>query len=348
MQRLNGSRRSARKRRTSQAYSEYEIEEDMLEPLPPKRSRRILSQGAWSEFQEQCQKLLTQLMQHKHAWAFNQPVDPITLNLPDYFEKIKIPMDFGTIQKKLNESRYTNADEFAADVRLVFTNCWTYNLPGSDIHVMATTLSGIFEKQFKNIKVKESKIQQTDEISEMQNVIAELRSEQQKLLNELTKLVKPTAERSNQPVKPKTQPKPKPKPKKKERKEKIQVQLEAFTVKQKTLLTQKINQLSPEDLQQMVELLSSEIPENQKQNGELEIDLELLSVSTLKKLDQFVDECIKHYKNSDNITIAENAGKSDDSSSSSDSDSSSSDSSDSESEGEKVGPSIGKASEGST
>jgi len=98
----------------------------------------------------------------------------------------------------------------------------------------------------------------------------------------------------------------------------------------------------------MVELLSSEIPENQKQNGELEIDLELLSVSTLKKLDQFVDECIKHYKNSDNITIAENAGKSDDSSSSSDSDSSSSDSSDSESEGEKVGPSIGKASEGST
>jgi len=54
----------------------------------------------------------------------------------------------------------------------------------------------------------------------MQNVIAELRSEQQKLLNELTKLVKPTAERSNQPVKPKTQPKPKPKPKKKERKEK--------------------------------------------------------------------------------------------------------------------------------
>jgi len=254
-------------------------------------------------------------------------------------------MDFGTIQKKLYEAVYRDADEFAADIRLVFTNCWTYNLPGSDIHVMATTLSGIFEKQFKNIKAKETKIHKADEISEMQNVIAELRNEHQKLLNELTKLVKPTAERSNQLVKSK--PKPKPKPKKKEKKEKVNVKLEveSFSVKQKTLLTEKINKLSPEDLQQMVELLSAEIPDNQKQNGELEIDLELLTVSTLKKLDLFVDTCLKKHKNSENITTVD---KSNDSSSSSDSDSSSSDSSDSESEGEKVDPSFGKASEGST
>jgi len=38
------------------------------------------------------------LINHKFGWPFNQPVDPVELNLPDYFEKIKNPTDFGTIQ----------------------------------------------------------------------------------------------------------------------------------------------------------------------------------------------------------------------------------------------------------
>jgi len=89
----------------------------------------------------------------------------------------------------------------------------------------------------------------------------------------------------------------------------------------------------------MVDLLAASIPENQRQDGELEIDLDSLSVPTLKKLDQYVTECIKKkVGTSDKI----GGGKSD-SSSSSDSDSSS-DSSDSESE--KI--SGGKENEAST
>jgi NAD(P)H-dependent FMN reductase len=45
-----------------------------------------------------CQDLLRQIMRHEHAWPFAKPVDPVALNIPDYFDIIKYPMDFGTIK----------------------------------------------------------------------------------------------------------------------------------------------------------------------------------------------------------------------------------------------------------
>src|SRR5690349_12974708 len=93
----DGTRKSARKRRSSQAWDEYEVDEDYVEALPPKRSRRLV-QTTFSDSQEACQKLLTLLMNHELGWPFNQPVDPVALNIPDYFDKILHPMDFGTIQ----------------------------------------------------------------------------------------------------------------------------------------------------------------------------------------------------------------------------------------------------------
>jgi len=45
---------------------------------------------------------------------------------PDYHERVKTPMDFGTITANLIEGRYQNADAFASDCRLVIQNCQTY------------------------------------------------------------------------------------------------------------------------------------------------------------------------------------------------------------------------------
>jgi len=50
------------------------------------------------EYRENCTRILNKLIQHKFGWPFANPVDPIALNIPDYLEKIKHPMDFGTIQ----------------------------------------------------------------------------------------------------------------------------------------------------------------------------------------------------------------------------------------------------------
>jgi hypothetical protein len=62
---------------------------------------------------------------------FLAPVDPIALGIPTYFDIVKNPMDMGTIQSKLENSRYVSPDEFEADVRLVLHNCFLFNHPGT-------------------------------------------------------------------------------------------------------------------------------------------------------------------------------------------------------------------------
>jgi len=63
-------------------------------------------------------------------------------------------MDLGTILKKLNESQYSNTDEFVDDVRLVFDNCLLYNEPSSPIGVAAQALWTFFKRQCRKYSIK--------------------------------------------------------------------------------------------------------------------------------------------------------------------------------------------------
>ena len=60
-----------------------------------------------------------------------EPVDWESLKIPDYPQIITKPMDFGTIKSKLKEHKYMNVREFMDDMELVFSNCATYNAPGT-------------------------------------------------------------------------------------------------------------------------------------------------------------------------------------------------------------------------
>jgi hypothetical protein len=48
-----------------------------------------------TEWLKKCQAILKAVKGHKHAWIFAEPVDPVKLNIPDYFTIIKKPMDLG-------------------------------------------------------------------------------------------------------------------------------------------------------------------------------------------------------------------------------------------------------------
>ena len=102
----------------------------------------------------------TQTRKHKYAWVFGKPVDPVALHIPDYFDIIKEPMDFGTVKEKLDKKVYAKEDgggpmEFAREMRLVFDNCATYNTAESDAGLMGSTLRGEFEKAWLNSKLDE-------------------------------------------------------------------------------------------------------------------------------------------------------------------------------------------------
>lgn len=80
-----------------------------------------------------------------YAWPFYKPVDAELLGLHDYHEIIKKPMDLGTVKRKMDTREYRSAQEFAQDVRLIFTNCYKYNPSDHDVVAMARKLQDVFE-----------------------------------------------------------------------------------------------------------------------------------------------------------------------------------------------------------
>ncbi|XP_012252969.2 homeotic protein female sterile-like isoform X2 [Athalia rosae] len=107
-----------------------------------------------SEALKSCNEILKELFSKKHsgyAWPFYKPVDAELLGLHDYHEIIKKPMDLGTVKNKMDTREYKTAQEFAGDVRLIFTNCYKYNPPDHDVVAMARKLQDVFEMRYAKI-----------------------------------------------------------------------------------------------------------------------------------------------------------------------------------------------------
>ncbi|EEF37549.1 bromodomain-containing protein, putative [Ricinus communis] len=89
-----------------------------------------------------------------HQCASLEPVDPDKLQIPDYFSIITNPMDLGTVKSKLENNQYFESEEFAADVRLTFSNASLCNPPPNYVHNMVEKLKKIFETRWKALEEK--------------------------------------------------------------------------------------------------------------------------------------------------------------------------------------------------
>ncbi|XP_041988946.1 PH-interacting protein isoform X2 [Aricia agestis] len=98
-------------------------------------------EGAW---RAACASLLRELCASADAEPFRAPVSPA--QAPDYLTIVSRPMDLGTVSTRLAAGEYASAEDFAADVRLVFTNSRLYNTnKRSRIYSMTVRLSSLFE-----------------------------------------------------------------------------------------------------------------------------------------------------------------------------------------------------------
>lgn len=95
---------------------------------------------------------------------FREPVDWKGLGLYDYPQIVKKPMDLGQIKRKIEKEQYSSLHEAAEDVRLVWSNCKTYNADGSDFFLLAENLSKKFEEKFSKL-LKELNISENPEDS---------------------------------------------------------------------------------------------------------------------------------------------------------------------------------------
>ncbi|KAJ3083480.1 hypothetical protein HDU99_009288 [Rhizoclosmatium hyalinum] len=94
------------------------------------------------------EKTLEKLRSHPNGFIFLEPVDPTIL--PDYYTRIRNPIDLRTMGEKLQRGEYQTLDAFEKDIKLMFANCFTYNEKESLGHNSGLAL----EKYFKSIFVK--------------------------------------------------------------------------------------------------------------------------------------------------------------------------------------------------
>ncbi|EME87789.1 uncharacterized protein MYCFIDRAFT_85828 [Pseudocercospora fijiensis CIRAD86] len=94
--------------------------------------------------------VLNQLKGPKYATVnhvFQTPVDPVALNIPQYRQIVKHPMDLSTMTQKLNQGQYGRAAEFKKDFELMVQNCLAFNPPGNAIRDLGIS----FQREFEDL-----------------------------------------------------------------------------------------------------------------------------------------------------------------------------------------------------
>uniref|UniRef100_A0A3Q3GGT5 Bromodomain PHD finger transcription factor n=1 Tax=Labrus bergylta TaxID=56723 RepID=A0A3Q3GGT5_9LABR len=99
---------------------------------------------------EGLKRILRSLQTHKMAWPFLEPVDPH--DAPDYYRVIKEPMDFSTMETRLQKRHYHKLTEFVADVTKIFDNCRYYNPNDTPFFQCAEVLEAFFVQKLKGFK----------------------------------------------------------------------------------------------------------------------------------------------------------------------------------------------------
>ncbi|KAF5664072.1 TFIID associated [Fusarium heterosporum] len=128
-------------------------------PAPKRRTSAGYAEGrdfTTSQKLDFCADLLTRMLSGPGFWTrlvgpFRDAVEPVEDGVPDYFEKVKRPMDLTTIKAKMDRKEYTTEEEFLTDVRQIFDNCFTYWKKGDPMWLAGEKLQKTFEDKFSHM-----------------------------------------------------------------------------------------------------------------------------------------------------------------------------------------------------
>uniref|UniRef100_A0A671QHD5 histone acetyltransferase n=1 Tax=Sinocyclocheilus anshuiensis TaxID=1608454 RepID=A0A671QHD5_9TELE len=112
---------------------------------PPQSRRKIFKP---EELRQALMPTLESLYrQDPESLPFRQPVDPMLLGIPDYFDIVKNPIDLSTIKRKLDTGQYQEPWQYVDDVWLMFNNAWLYNRKTSRVYKYCSKLAEVFEQE---------------------------------------------------------------------------------------------------------------------------------------------------------------------------------------------------------
>lgn len=92
----------------------------------------------------------------KDAKLFVPPVDPIALNIPQYYFYIKKPMSISVIEEKINKKVYSDVEEFYSDFKVMIDNAIKFNGEKSLMAGLASNLFQTFTKHMHNMPPRDN------------------------------------------------------------------------------------------------------------------------------------------------------------------------------------------------
>lgn len=78
-------------------------------------------------------------------------------------------MDFARIRNKINRFEYNTSDEILDDIRLIFSNCFTYNKPATVVAIAGGELERYFEQRARELGLVGSKSAKVSKSSDITN-----------------------------------------------------------------------------------------------------------------------------------------------------------------------------------
>ncbi|TFK56505.1 hypothetical protein OE88DRAFT_1689584 [Heliocybe sulcata] len=105
------------------------------------------------------QSLMGKLVAEDTSWVFREPVDPVALGIPTYFDVIPrhTARDLRTIRQKLDNDKYDSIEAFEADLDLMVRNSIVFNGADSEVGKIAVLLKNRYRELLANVKQQQSK-----------------------------------------------------------------------------------------------------------------------------------------------------------------------------------------------
>ncbi|NXJ85803.1 BRDT protein, partial [Trogon melanurus] len=142
--------------KTHRGENEHKTPKNLLKRYLPgsQQSPESLKKIHLSKQLKYCKEILKEMFSKKHAayaWPFLKTANVASFSPGESQGVTKYPTDLGTIKKKMDNFEYSDIQDFATDVRLMFMNCYKHNSPDHEIVAMARKLQDVFERHFAKI-----------------------------------------------------------------------------------------------------------------------------------------------------------------------------------------------------
>ncbi|KAF7730999.1 hypothetical protein EC973_001045 [Apophysomyces ossiformis] len=247
-----------------------------------------------------CMQTLRELKRAKYRdinYPFLAPVDIVTLNIPDYPSIVKRPMDLSTIETKLIDGSYESPESFEADIRLMFNNCYLYNPPTTPVHKMGKELEKVFDEKWKQRSALPKPSQQQPSHGKDHDAIARLERDLVHLSQKVAHIKSGKKGEKRTAKQPRTvsstsstgsKTAQKNKRRRTSSAAKLSEDLPDFSFEQKKELSEKINNLSSNRMNTVLQIIQSSMPNLDKDQDEIELDIDSLDRATLHRLHDFV------------------------------------------------------------